>query len=92
VAKNPLIVTINNNGAYDDASFWSIACVVERGRKVIEVRPEWTPPQPGNDALSYKGLVEHVLFLFRKVVWKRNRIARLDHAKWRNSPHVDLTE
>jgi len=23
---------------------WSIACVVERGRKVIEVRPEWTPP------------------------------------------------
>ena len=71
---------------------WSIACVVERGCKVIEVRPEWTPPQPGNDALSYKGLVEHVLFLFRKVVWKRNRIARLDHAKWRNSPHVDLTE
>ena len=40
--------------------------MVERGRKVIEVRPEWTPPQPGNDALSYKGLVEHVLFLFRK--------------------------
>jgi hypothetical protein len=28
-----------------------------------------------------KGLVEHVLFLFHKVVWKRNRIARLDHAK-----------
>ena len=60
---------------------WSIACVVERGRKVIEVRPEWTAPQPGNGALSYKGLVEHVLFLFRKVDWKRNRIARLDHAK-----------
>ena len=69
----------------------SIACVVERGRKVIEVRPEWTPPQPGNDALSYKGLVEHVLFLFRKVVWKRNRIARLDHAKEGNLPRVDLT-
>jgi hypothetical protein len=43
-----------------------IACVVERGGKVIEVRPEWTPPQPGNDALSYKKLFEHVLFLFRK--------------------------
>jgi len=28
--------------------------------------PQGTPPQPGNDALSYKGLFEHVLLLFLK--------------------------
>ena len=44
----------------------NIACVVERARESIEVRSERTPPSPGNDALSYKDLVEHVLGLFRK--------------------------
>jgi hypothetical protein len=48
---------------------------------VIEVRPQWTTPQPVNDALSYKGLFEHILVLFLKGWVEKDRIARLDHAK-----------
>ena len=45
---------------------WGVSFLAQGGSEMIERRPHRTPPQPGNDALSYKGLVEHVLFLFRK--------------------------
>jgi hypothetical protein len=43
VSVQPLCKLLSSAQKTLDAT-WSIACVVERGRKVIEVRPEWTPP------------------------------------------------
>jgi len=39
------------------------------------------PAQPVNDALSCKGLFEHMLVLFLKGGMEKDRVTRLDHAK-----------
>jgi hypothetical protein len=41
-----------------------ISVVLQRGCEVIEMRSQWTPPQPSNDARSHKGVVEHMVVLF----------------------------
>jgi hypothetical protein len=43
-----------------------IAFVVQGGGEGIQVRSQRTPPQPGNHAGSYKGVLKHVLLLFLK--------------------------